>query len=248
MHSQPGIFRTASVFPGYLTGKIGKLRVYEDHQVEFTMGSSVRVAIIEDDEDVRDMLERVFRSTDGLILTGSWPSMEAALKPVKMHRPDVVLLDIGLPGMSGLDGAAELLKLLPQVKILMLTGRDAREDIFAALRAGASGYVTKGTSQAEIVKAVLSVSEGNAALSPEVARTVVEVFRPNPQQYELTRRELEILGQLCNGASYKEIAASLFVEQSTVHFHLKNIYRKLDVRSKGEAIAKALQEKLVSAL
>lgn len=206
----------------------------------------VRVAIIEDDEDVRDFLERLFRTGEGVYLAGSWPSMETALKNIRFTNPDVVLLDIGLPGMSGIEGAELLQKTLPATKLIMLTGSDRQNDIFAALRAGASGYVKKGSSGQEITNAVLSVWEGNAALSPTVAKQVVDAFRPNPVQYELTRREVEILGCLCNGDTYKEIANALFVELSTVHFHVKNIYRKLKVRSKGEAIAKALSEKLTS--
>jgi DNA-binding NarL/FixJ family response regulator len=185
-----------------MRGKNGTIR----HNVVSAMSElkeqTIRVAIVEDDEDVRDMLERVFKATEGFELAGSWPDMETALRFIKLNRPNVMLLDIGLPGMSGLEGAGQVLKTVPNVKILMLTGRNAKEDVFKALRAGASGYITKGSSQAEILQSVRAVAEGNAALSPDIARTVVDVFRPSNQQYDLTRRELEILAQLCNGAVY----------------------------------------------
>lgn len=239
-------FRSPGISARRETGKFCTIRSIPERMTLSNPTRPVRVGLIEDDEDVRDMLEVLFRHSEGVLLAGSWNSMEAAMKNIKYTSPEVILLDIGLPGMSGIEGAEWLQKTVPESKILMLTASDKQSDIFAALRAGATGYVKKGSASSEIKAAVLNVAGGESALSSSVAKHLVDSSRPVPSHYELTRRETEILSKLCNGDTYKEIANALFVELSTVHFHVKNIYRKLNVRSKGEAIAKALQEKLIT--
>lgn len=207
------------------------------------------VIIIEDIRDVRDGLSALINGTPGFRCTGAYRTMEEALARIGGQRPGVILTDIGLPGMSGIDGIRALRERLPAVPILALTVYDSDDQVFRALCAGASGYLLKNTPPARLLESLREVAEGGAPMSPEVARRVLRLFRefrpPVQAAYHLTPQEHELLKLLVDGHHKKTAAAELGISVNTVSFHLKNIYVKLQVHSKTEAVAKALRERLI---
>ena len=211
--------------------------------------SAVKVAIIEDHREFRDYLVALVGGAEGFRCTGSFRSMEEALEKIGADLPDVALVDIGLPGMSGVDGVRLLKERHPQLVILMQTVYDDDERIFDALCAGASGYLLKKTQPARLLEGLREAASGGAPMSPEVAARVIRLFRdirpPERADYDLTPHEIRILKLLVEGHSYKTAAAELNVTPSTINFHLQHIYEKLQVHSKSEAVAKALRNRLV---
>jgi DNA-binding NarL/FixJ family response regulator len=209
----------------------------------------IRVAVVEDNHKFRECLEFLLNNTYGYQCTGSYRSMEEALEKIELHLPDLVLLDIGLPGMSGVDGARILKDRFPNLLILMNTVYDDDERIFDALCAGASGYLLKKMSPADLLESVRVATQGGAPMSPEVARRVISLFReirpPERVDYQLTPHEMRLLQMLAEGHSYKTAATQLGVTAKTVSFHLQNIYGKLQVHSKSEAVSKALRNRLI---
>jgi len=210
----------------------------------------IRVAIIEDSREVREGLAALINGTRGFSCSSSYYSMEAALAGISQQKePDVILTDIGLPGMSGIDGIEILRERYPQVPIVALTVYDNDEKVFNALCAGASGYLLKTTPPARLLESIREVINGGAPMSPEVARRVVRLFRefrpPETADYRLTPQETELLKLLIEGHHKKTAAREMGISTNTVSFHLKNIYSKLQVHSKTEAVAKALRERLV---
>lgn len=175
--------------------------------------------------------------------------MEEALRQISYEVPDVVLSDIDLPGMSGIEDVRILRERYPQMLILMLTIYDNDERIFDAMRAGATGYLLKKTPPARLLESLKEVASGGTPMSPEVARRVIALFReirpPDRADYQLTPHETRLFKLLTEGHNYKSAAAKLGVAVGTVSFHLQHIYEKLQVHSKSEAIAKALRERLV---
>lgn len=202
------------------------------------------VAIVDDNADVCASLERVIAETENCRCVCSSRNAENALQAIPKLRPNVVLMDIELPVVSGIECTARLKRLLPQTRILILTVYKDREKIFRALEAGANGYLLKRSTSEEIVRAITDVREGGAPMSAEIAAKVVEHFhRPTPTPLtSLTKREDEILGLLAKGYVGKEIAAALGISYETVRGHLGNIYDKLHVRSRTEAVIKYFQE------
>jgi DNA-binding NarL/FixJ family response regulator len=209
----------------------------------------IRVVIIEDMREVREGLTMLINGTPGFHCAAGYRSMKEALDRIGEHRADVILTDIGLPGMSGIEGARILRQRFPSMPILALTVYDNDEKVFAALCAGASGYLLKNTPPAKLLEFLTEAVNGGAPMSPEVARRVVKLFRdfhpPELAEYHLTPQEAELLKLIVNGHHYKTAAHELGIAVSTVSFHLKNIYAKLQVHSKTEAVAKALREHLV---
>jgi DNA-binding NarL/FixJ family response regulator len=209
----------------------------------------IRVVVIEDLREVRECLTVLINGTHGFECTGSYYSMEAALAGIGMTAPDVILTDIGLPGMSGIQGIEVLRGRFAEVAILALTVYDNDRQIFDALCAGASGYLLKNTAPARLLESVQEVALGGSPMSPEVARRVVKLFRkfrpPETASYRLTPQETELLRLLIEGHYKKTAAREMGIATSTVSFHLKNIYVKLQVHSKTEAVAKALREHLI---
>lgn len=209
----------------------------------------ISVAIIEDQREVREGLAVLIDGTLGYRCRGSFRSMEEALAKIDGARPDVVISDLGLPGMSGTEGIRILRERYPSMPILALTVYDDDDDVFDALCAGAVGYLLKNTPPARLLECLREVVEGGAPMSPEVARRVIEVFRefrpPKRADYHLTSQELELLKLLVEGHVYKTAAHELGITTNTVSFHLRNVYAKLQVHSKAEAVAKALRERLV---
>lgn len=210
---------------------------------------AVKVAIVEDQREIREGLSTLINFTDGFECTGSYRSMEEALERVKHNLPDVVLSDIGLPGMSGIEGIKILKERYPQLTILMLSVYDDDERIFDALCAGACGYLLKKTAPAKILDCLREAMAGGAPMSPEVARRVIALFRevrpPEKVDYDLTPHEVRLLKLLADGHTYGTAAAQLGVTRNTISFHLKNIYEKLQVHSKSEAVARAYQHGLL---
>src|SRR5262245_58758966 len=209
----------------------------------------VRVAIIEDHPEFREYLAALINGTEGLKCTGSFRSVEDALARIAENLPDVVLIDIGLPGMSGIEGIGVLKERHPGILLLTLTVYDDDERIFDALCAGASGYLLKKTQPARLVESLREAAQGGAPMSPEVARRVIRLFRevrpPQRADYNLTPHEVRILKLLVEGHNYKTAATKLGVAPTTINFHLQNIYQKLQVHSKTEAVAKALRNRLI---
>jgi DNA-binding NarL/FixJ family response regulator len=209
----------------------------------------IRVAIVEDHHKFRECLEFLLNNTDGYRCVGSFRSMEEALEKIKFDLPDVALVDIGLPGMSGVEGVRILKERHPSLLMLMNTVYDDDERIFQALCAGASGYLLKKTPPAKLLESLQEAIAGGAPMSPEVARRVLALFRdirpPKQEDYQLTPHELRLLKLLVEGHSYKTAAAQLGVSVKTISFHLQKIYEKLQVHSKSEAVAKAFRNRLV---
>lgn len=214
-----------------------------------TVNTTLGIVIIEDVRDVREGLAVLINGTVGFRCTGAYRSMEDALAGVAPAGTDVVLTDIGLPGMSGIDGIRALRERLPEVPILALTVYDSDDQVFRALCAGASGYLLKSTPPARLLESLKEVAAGGAPMSPEVARRVLRLFRafqpPSQAAYRLTPQEHELLKLLVEGHHKKTAASALGISVNTVSFHLKHIYEKLQVHSKTEAVAKALRERLI---
>jgi DNA-binding NarL/FixJ family response regulator len=209
----------------------------------------LRVAIVEDQREVREGLAVLINGTPGFRCTGNYRSMEEALRVLEKEPPDVLLTDIGLPLMSGTEGIRILKGLYPDLPILALTVYKDDEDIFEALCAGASGYLLKNTPPARLLECLREVVNGGAPMSPQVARQVIRLFReispPVKAEYRLTPQETELLKLMVEGYNYKAAAAKLGITINTVSFHVRNIYTKLQVHSKSEAVAKALRNRLI---
>ena len=214
-----------------------------------TRTEPIKVAIIEDERDIREGLGMLIGYTDGFECVGKYGSMEEAITSIRHRTPDVILSDIGLPGMSGIEGVKILKETYPAMTILMLSVYDDNDRIFDALCAGAVGYLLKKTPPAKLIDSLRDAINGGSPMSPEIARKVVALFRdfrpPEQVDYDLSPHETRILKLLVEGHSYKTAAAKLGVTTSTISFHLSNIYEKLQVHSKSEAVAKALQYRLI---
>jgi DNA-binding NarL/FixJ family response regulator len=209
----------------------------------------IKVAIIEDERQIRECLTLLVNGTEGYVCTGSYRSMEEALDRIPRQPPDVVLSDIGLPGMSGIEGVRRLKERYPELLVLMLTVYDDDERIFDAMCAGACGYLLKKTPPARLLDSLREVVAGGAPLSPEIARRVITLFRdirpPERAEYNLTPHETRLLKLFVEGHNYKTAAAELHVSVNTVNFHVRSIYDKLQVHSRSEAVVKALLNRLV---
>jgi DNA-binding NarL/FixJ family response regulator len=220
-----------------------------DQENETPSQETLKVAIIEDVRSLRDGLRMLIDGTDGFSCVGSFRTMEEALEKIEAHPPDVVLADIGLPGMSGIDGVRLMKERNPSLTVLMLTVYEDNERIFDALCAGACGYLVKKTPPARLLDSIREATNGGSPMSPEIARRVVNLFReiqpPERADYKLTPHELRLLTLMVEGHSYKTAAIELGVSLNTVCFHIKQIYEKMQVHSKSEAVAKALRNRLV---
>jgi len=214
-----------------------------------TMPREITVGIVEDVLPLREGFRTLIDGTDGFHCTGAFRSMEEALARIKSDVPNVLLADIGLPGMDGIEGVRELKQSFPSLTVLMLTVYDDDDRIFNALCAGACGYLLKKTPPGRLLESIREAANGGAPMTPEIARRVVRLFRtvrpPEKADYNLTPHELRLLKLLVEGHNYKTAAAELRVTVNTVCFHIKSIYEKLQVHSKSEAVAKALRNRLV---
>lgn len=206
----------------------------------------IEVAIVEDNAALAAGLRKVVESTTDLRCVGAWATAEEAILKIDAFRPQVVLMDINLPGMSGIEATARLKRQLPEIQVVMVTVYRDHDQIFAALKAGASGYLLKRSTPEDIRQAIREVNAGGAPMSAEIARRVVEAFHqptaattgPDGEDLGLTKRQEDILEHLTKGLANKEIADRLNVSVETVRVHLRRIYEKLHVRSRTEAAMK----------
>lgn len=200
----------------------------------------ISVVIVDDKRDIREGLQNLLNMSEGFRCTRTYGDAESAIKGILQYPPDVVLMDIELPEISGIECVRILKQKIPDVDIIMLTAFTDDEYIFQALKAGAYGYLTKNIFPSKLLSAIREVRRGGSPMSSHVARRVVNSFNniksPMPS---LSKREKEVLRLLCEGQSYRDIAKKLYVSTNTVRFHLKNIYKKLQVNSRHEAVVKA---------
>ena len=207
---------------------------------------AIKVSIIEDDDWIRENLADQIRLAGGFRCLGCYRTAEEALEHLIKEVPDVVLMDINLPKMSGIECVRQLKALIPSVQILMLTVYEEGDKIFNSLLAGASGYLLKRTPQAEILEAIAEVHRGNSPMTGHIARKVVQYFNQRgsaeKEIEKLSKREREVLDHLAQGIPYKEIADVLSLSIDTVRMHIKGVYGKLHVHSRGEAVAKYLRK------
>lgn len=207
----------------------------------------IRTALVEDSAPMRRNLERMLRRAPGMRCVAVYGSAEEALEHLPEVKPDVVLMDINLPGASGIECTARLKRVLPSVEVIMLTVYEETNTIFKALQAGACGYLLKRSSPAEILEAITTVRNGGAPMTSEIARKIVSAFQPPPPSQgdtaTLSPRELEILELLSKGRAGKEVADQLSISYHTVRVHIRRIYEKLHVRSRSEALLKFMEDK-----
>jgi len=221
----------------------------QSNQPLYVRPSPLKVAIVEDRRDIREGLAMLINGTEGYRCTGAFRSMEEALETIDRDLPNVALVDIGLPGMSGIDGIRILKNRHPGLAMLMLTVYDDDDRIFDALCAGACGYLLKNTPPARLLTSLEEAGMGGSPMSPEIARRVVTLFReirpPAAADYQLTPHETRLLKLLVDGHNYKTAAQELGVSVNTISFHMRHIYEKLQVHSKSEAVSKALRHRLI---
>lgn len=204
----------------------------------------IHVAIVEDDLDIQRTLALIIDGTPEFRCERTYNDCETAIPDILTYRPDVVLMDINLPGISGIEGVKQLRGALPELSILMLTVQLDDRSVFDSLCAGATGYLLKHTPPLQLLEAIKEVHNGGAPMSMQIARKVLQSFH-EPVHSPLTERETQILRRLCEGENYKTIAAALHVSGHTVRSHIKNIYSKLHVHSRAEAVRKAYKNRLI---
>lgn len=212
------------------------------------MENRKKVCIVEDDQRIREMLKVLINGSDAFTCSGAFPDAKSAVMRIPVLKPELVLMDINLPGMNGVECVKALKKEMPELIIIMLTLYEEGDYVFESLKAGAVGYLVKMTPPHEIISALHEALKGGSPMTAHIARKVVQSFQPgkaankeNEEISSLTPREIEILELLSEGYQYKEIAAELFISPNTVHNHLRNIYEKLQVRSKTEAVVRFLK-------
>jgi DNA-binding NarL/FixJ family response regulator len=211
----------------------------------------INVAIIEDNNTIRDGLTALINGTEGYKCVGCYADAESFLSKIDSLEPDVVLMDIGLPGMNGIEGVKQSILKKPELSILMLTIYEESEFVFDALCAGACGYLVKKTPPARLLEAIKDASEGGSPMSSRIARQVINAFKegqgniPLNINYNLSEREISVINLLADGYNYQEIADNLFISVDTVRHHIRNIYKKLHVHSQSEAVAKAIRKRII---
>jgi DNA-binding NarL/FixJ family response regulator len=210
----------------------------------------IKVVVVEDNDSIREGLNILINGTEGYNCIACYSDCESMLKNINKLSPDVLLMDIGLPGMNGIEGIKKVKLMIPELAILILTIYEENDLIFDALCAGACGYLVKKTPPSKLLEAIREAHEGGAPMSSHIARKVIDFFQKKPassqkSNYDLTPREKEILTGLVEGHNFKAIADSLFISIETVRFHFRNIYKKLHVHSQSEAVAKAIKEGLI---
>lgn len=205
----------------------------------------ISVSIVEDSDKFRETLARVLNRSEGFSCISHYPNAEEALKALPVDKPEVVLMDINLPGINGVECVRQLKQLMPSIQVMMLTVYEDTENIFNALAAGATGYMLKRTSRDELLEAIREVHRGGSPMNTPIARKVVQSFQravpAAPATEALSPREQEVLDCLAQGFLYKEIAEKLSISYETVHTYIRRIYEKLQVRTRTEAVAKFLK-------
>ncbi|NLX40991.1 MAG: response regulator transcription factor [Bacteroidales bacterium] len=213
------------------------------------MQSEIKVAIYEDNDALRNSLTHLIKGTGSLTFVGAYPDCRDIIENCETDKPDVILMDIDMPFITGIEATRLVKDKYPEINVMMLTVFEERDKIFDALCAGATGYLLKKSSAIQIIEAIIELANGGSPMTREIARKVMEFFT-TPQStidnnYALSERELDVLKCLVAGDSYKMVADKCYISISTVRFHINNIYRKLAVNSKSEAVIKAIKERLV---
>jgi DNA-binding NarL/FixJ family response regulator len=207
----------------------------------YVEGAAKRLVIIEDNDQLRQAYSLIINCFENLTVVSTYDQCEEAIRKLPKDDPDLIMIDITLPGMSGIQGISKIKKINPDVKILVVTVHDDTETIFDALCAGAIGYITKDADYKDMISAIKQVFEGGAPMTPKIANKIITSFHTNPKT-PLTTREMEVLRQLAQGKSYDYIGIALTIAKETVKTHIKHIYDKLQVSSKSEALLKAKNE------
>ncbi len=211
----------------------------------------INVAIVEDNNTIREGLAALINGTDGYSCVGAYGDCETFLAELPAKRCDVVLMDIGLPGINGIEGVKQAIKIQEDISIMMLTIYEESNVVFEALCAGACGYLVKKTPPYRLLEAIKEVQEGGSPMSSRIARQVIGVFQqenkqvPASDDHKLSSREIEVLTKLADGNNYNEIAENLFISVDTVRHHIRNIYKKLHVHSQSQAVAKAIRKGII---
>jgi DNA-binding NarL/FixJ family response regulator len=210
----------------------------------------IKVAIFEDNKTLRQSLQQLINSEEDMVCTGAFPDANKLIRNIELADPDVVMMDINMPGISGIEAVQMIKEKFPQVQILMQTVFEDNDKIFAAICAGASGYMLKKTAPHKMIEAIRETWLGGAPMSASVAVKVLQMFRiqavgEKKEFIDLSEREKEILALLVKGKSYKAVASECFISIDTVSTHVRHIYEKLHVHSKSEAVAKAINQKLI---
>lgn len=200
--------------------------------------------IIEDNEPLNNIFSEIIKSSKKYSLVGAYLSCEDAFKFIKEDIPEIVLMDIELPGIDGIQGTKEIKKIFPKTKVIMITVYENSRNVFDALCAGATGYLTKNTNSDKLIEALDELQAGGAPMSINIAKMVVESFKKSPDSV-LTERETQVIEMLAKGSSYKSIALKLDISINTIKYHVKNIYDKLQVHSKEDAIKEASDRNLI---
>jgi len=207
----------------------------------------MRLIIVEDDPLLLENLTLLLSGEEGLAVAGSYRSAEDALRGLRNAKPEVMLTDLGLPGMSGVDLIKRAKEEMPALEIMAHTVFEDREMVFSAIKAGASGYILKGSSPREVIESIHALYKGGAPMSPKIARKIIKEFQDDvvSEQYLLTQREKEIVKRVEEGLTYKEIGERLNISTHTVHTHIKNIYEKLQAKNRNDAIDKARKRGII---
>lgn len=203
-----------------------------------------RVMLVEDDQEIRHSFNLIVNSSQKFMVVSAYGSCEEAIENLNRDKPEIVLMDIELPGINGIQGTKVIKDKAPHTDIIMVTVYEDSELVFEALKAGASGYITKSANYLELLLALEEITKGGAPMSSRIARMVIDNFHVNPNS-PLTKRETEILQLIAEGKTYTQISEELFISKETAKTHIKNIYSKLQVNCKSDAIAKANSEKLI---
>lgn len=203
-----------------------------------------RVMIVEDDPEIRNSFSLIVNSSQKFYVVSAYGRCEDAIENLHRDKAEIVLMDIELPGMNGIQGTRVIKDKMPSMDIVMVSVYEDSELVFEALKAGASGYITKSANYVELLSALEEIVKGGAPMSSRIARMVIANFHVNPNS-PLTKRETEILQLISEGKTYTQISEELFISKETSKTHIKNIYSKLQVNSKSEAIARATQDKLI---
>jgi len=204
----------------------------------------ITVAIVEDDREIRQLMTMIIDGSPGYSCKQSFNDCESAIPEIEKKPPDVVLMDIDLPGISGIEGVRKLRNKLPDTDFIMLTIKEDDDSVFQSICAGATGYLVKDTPPVMLLQSIKDVHEGGSPMTASIARRVVSSFKTTSES-PITARETEILKKLCDGENYRTIAEALFISGETVRQHIKNIYRKLHVNSRAAAVQKAIRDRLV---
>ena len=209
----------------------------------------IKVALFEDKPDLQEVISQVLESEDDIQFCGAWENCDHVKRIMNIHQPDVVLMDIEMPGTNGIEGLKIIKQYFPDINVLMLTVFDDDYNVFEAVCYGAAGYLLKNTTPQKIIEAIHDVHNGGAPMTASVARKVLHLFSKSfskpDEQYNLTQREKDILASLVKGNSYKMIATEQNISIDTVRTHIRKIYDKLHVHSMNEAVSKAIKQRLV---